>query len=350
MAIQIEKFIWDLTYACPLSCVHCYSESGRRPGRMLNQTDAMRVLDVILSARPERVSISGGEPLLVPWCIEALRRMHEAGIVVTLFTSGWVITERLANELAGCVSNIAVSVDGADEEIHDRIRGKRGSFHRAMAALELLQRVKGERQAAGEKHYSLGIDYTLMQTGAKPGDLERFVEKVTSQFPGLDFVRFGAVIPVGLAAEEDFEAAELLTVEELVNILDAGNRLAECARNGAKVTVTDVRYFLPQDGSPATDVKIAQIEPDGALRAFPIYEAKVGNLLEEPLDVLWTRALAWRSDPFVSAQMNSIRSMADWARVTRTLNRRYGSVEDKARIAQRGKRVQIEASVNAAAQ
>ena len=81
---------------------------------------------------------------------------------------------------------------------------------------------------------------------------------------------------------------------------------------------------------------IAHIEPDGALRAFPIYEAKVGNVLEEPLEVLWTRAMDWRSDQFVSAQMGSIRTMADWARVTRTLDRRYGSVEDRERIARRG--------------
>lgn len=336
MVDRIEKFIWDLTYSCPLRCMHCYSESGRRAGRMLQHTDAMRVVDVILSAKPERVSISGGEPLIVPWCTEAVRRMHKAGILVTLFTSGWVMTDFLANELASSVANVAVSIDGVDAQIHDRIRGRRGSFEKVMAALEILQRVKGDRRKGGQEYYSLGIDYTLTQSGAKAADLERFVENVTSQFSDLDFIRFGAVIPVGLAAEQGFEAAQLLTVEELVNILDAENRLAKCAHNGTKVSVTDVRYFLPQPGASATDVRIAQIEPDGALRAFPIYEAKVGNLLEEPLEVLWSRALAWRSDPFVAAQMNSIRTMADWARATRTLDRRYGSVEDKARIAQRG--------------
>lgn len=266
--------------------------------------------------------------------------MHKSGIAVTLFASGWVMTDCLANELASSVTNVAVSIDGVDAQIHDHIRGKRGSFERVMASLDMLQRVKRKRREAGEGYYSLGIDYTLTRSGSKPADLEQFVEKVTSQFPDLDFIRFGAVIPVGIAAEQDFEAAQLLTVEELVNILGAEHRLAECARNGAKVSVTDVRYFLPQPGASATDVRIAQIEPDGALRAFPIYEAKVGNLLEESLEVLWSRALAWRSDPFVVAQMNSIRTMADWALATRTLDRRYGSVEDKARIAQRGGTVQ----------
>ena len=68
---------------------------------------------------------------------------------------------------------------------------------------------------------------------------------------------------------------------------------------------------------------------DGQLRAFPIYEAKVGNVLEEPLDVLWQRALEWRLQPFVVEQIESIRSVADWARVTRTLDHRYGSARTR---------------------
>jgi len=266
--------------------------------------------------------------------------LHDFGAVVTLFTSGWVISDGVAVELASAVANVAVSVDGADPMIHDLIRARPGSFDRAMAALEVLQRVKQQRRMAGQACYSLGIDYTLTRSGARVADLERLVEDVTSRFPGLDFIRFGAAIPVGIAAEGDFEAAELLTVEDMVNLLDARGRLALCARNGAEVSVTDVRYFLPRAGSSATDVNIAQIEPDGALRAFPIYEAKVGNVLEEPLDVLWTRAMAWRSDPFVAGQMGSIQTMADWARVTRTLDRRYGSAADRERMARRGRPLQ----------
>ena len=91
------------------------------------------------------------------------------------------------------------------------------------------------------------------------------------------------------------------------------------------------------------DLDILQIEPDGALRAFPIYEAKVGNVLHEPLDLLWSRAQAWRSDPFVAEQMEGVRSMADWASTTRTLDRRYGSADDQERIGRRGSAVQVSA-------
>ena len=335
MTTKIGKFIWDITYACPLRCEHCYSESGRRPSRTLDRDAAMRVVDVILGAEAKKVSISGGEPLSVRWAVEAMKRLHDVGIDVTVFTSGWTMKEALATVLADAVSSVAVSMEGADATIHDAIRGRAGAFERGMKALDILHRVKEARRAAGQNCFTLGVDYTLTRSGAKEADLERFVEMALERFPGLDFIRFGAVIPSGLAAERKFETSELLSIEELVDLIDVGRRLAARKGSAVDISVTDVRYFLPQPGVSTVDLDILQIEPDGGLRAFPIYEAKVGNVLHEPLDVLWPRVRAWRADPFVLEQMESVRTMADWASTTRILDRRYGSPDDQERISQR---------------
>jgi hypothetical protein len=111
--------------------------------------------------------------------------------------------------------------------------------------------------------------------------------------------------------------------------------LSAHTRNGIEVSVSDIRGYLLSSPLSAYGATTAQIEPDGMLRAFACYEAKVGNVLDEPIDVLWNRALEWRNDPFVVAQMDSIHSMADWARAARVLDRRYGSTADQARIARR---------------
>jgi len=330
----IERFIWDLTYACPLRCIHCLTESGRRAARTLQRKNMLRVLDVIISADPKRISLSGGEPMLVRWWSEAARRLSEAGIDVTLFTSGWLMDDARAAELATSVTHVAVSVDGASEPTHDAIRGRAGSFLKTMSTLETLCRVKQERIERRERCYSVGVDYTVTQTGQH--DLGGFVEHITSRFPELDFVRFGGVVPVGIAQEAAFVANELLTYEQLVELAGSEEQLAARARNCTKVSVTDVRYFLPDSPLSQASATIAHIEPDGQMRAFTNYEAKVGNVLEDPLDVLWSRALAWRQEPFVQEQLRSIRTLSDWARVTRVLDRRYGSEADKARLARRG--------------
>jgi hypothetical protein len=167
------------------------------------------------------------------------------------------------------------------------------------------------------------------------------VDAAVKRFPKLDYIRFGAVIPSGLAAEPGFERSELLSIEELVALIDVGRRLSARHEDTIEISVTDVRYFLPQPGVSAVDLDIAHIEPDGALRAFPIYEAKVGNVLEEPLDILWPKVRAWRADPFVAQHMETVRTMADWANTARILDRRYGSQADQERIAQRGQQQEL---------
>ena len=333
VATPIQRFIWDLTYACPLRCVHCYSESGRRPARMLDRDGMLRVVQVMIAAKPSRVSFGGGEPLLTPWWDEAAALLGAAGIPVTVFISGWVMNEDLADRLVASMAAVTVSVDGPDERVHDAIRGRAGSFRRALAALDSLGRAKLARAARSQSHARLGVDYTVTRSGF--GGLEDFVAEASSRFPNLDYLRFGAAIPAGLGEEAAFVDRELLSDDELTALVDAEPRLAARARNGVEVSVTDVRGFLPSSPRSAEGEGIAQLEPDGQLRAFACYEAKVGSVLDEPIDVLWDRALAWRNTPFVREQTRSIRNLGDWARVARVLDRRYGSAADKARIAGR---------------
>jgi Radical SAM superfamily len=154
----------------------------------------MRVIDVMISQRPRRVSFSGGEPLLVPWWSETARRLEAAGIPLTLHTSGWLMDDEVANELASCVRTVVVSVDGGTEQTHDTVRGRQGSFRKAMGALEHLAHVKSDRKARGERCYELGIDFTV--TGRARGETGIFVEGMTSSFDSLDYVRLGGAVPI----------------------------------------------------------------------------------------------------------------------------------------------------------
>src|SRR5262252_8344232 len=71
---------WDLTYACPLRCGHCYSESGRRPSRQLPLPSLLRIADEILAVRPvPTVTFTGGEPLVVRGVLDVARHLKEGG-------------------------------------------------------------------------------------------------------------------------------------------------------------------------------------------------------------------------------------------------------------------------------
>jgi MoaA/NifB/PqqE/SkfB family radical SAM enzyme len=330
----IEKFNWDMTYACPLRCAHCYSESGRRAARSQRDTVAA-IAEIIAAARPRRISLTGGEPLIVDGWASAARRIRDAGTEVTLFTSGWTVDEEAAEALAGSVTNAVVSVDGATAATHDALRRREGSFQSAMEAVALLARYKRDRAARGEPCYALGVDCTVTRSNFP--EVDRLVAHVTERFPEVDFVRFAMALPSGPASEESFAANELLTDAQSRALVASAPRLAAAARSAAKVSVTDMACFLPYVTASDPELSLLHVEPDGEVRAFAMYEAKIGNVLDEPIEALWQKAVAWRRDPEVVAELSSIDGNEAWARVVRTLDRRFGSAADQKRIALRVK-------------
>ncbi|MFI6995754.1 hypothetical protein [Nonomuraea wenchangensis] len=78
-----------------------------------------------------------------------------------------------------------------------------------------------------------------------------------------------------------------------------------------------------------------QVEPDGEVRAMPIYEGTVGNLLTEDAGTLWERVQERWSDPFVVETLSAVRSMQDWAEAARRLDHHFGTDEVRRRIDRR---------------
>ena len=82
------------------------------------------------------VSLAGGEPLLrddLPEIVRLLARFHLPFVT----TNGYLASPRLARELFGAgLWGVSVSLDYADAQRHDRRRGKKGAFDRAVRALE----------------------------------------------------------------------------------------------------------------------------------------------------------------------------------------------------------------------
>ncbi|MGJ6962817.1 radical SAM protein [Streptosporangium sp. G11] len=328
--------IWDVTYACPLRCIHCYSESGRRPARQLSHGDMLRLADVIIAMRPESVEFAGGEPLVVKGIYEVAERIGRAGIAVNLYTGGWTLTPETAEEAARVFRRITVSVDGADAKVHDRVRGRAGSFDRAMSALAMLDDIAARREARDDTPLLFGIDCSVVRSNLHR--LAGFCTDIAPRFPRMRSLNLAAAVPAGLASRPGFAETELLDNEELRTLTgeEYTERLRSLAPASLAVTTSSNfplmmhPAFVASHGFP-----LLQIEPDGEVRAMPVYEGCVGNLLTEDPDVLWRRAVERWSDPFVVETLSQVRSMADWAEATRRIDRRFGSPEVLARIDRR---------------
>ncbi|MFE5869487.1 radical SAM protein [Streptomyces roseifaciens] len=332
--------VWDTTYACPLRCSHCYSESGRRPSRQLSPPDMLRVADALVPLGPRVVALSGGEPLIVQGIFEVAARLRDAGVRMSVNTSGWVMNRALAARLADHFDEVIVSLDGATPEVHDRIRGRAGSFDRVMAALALLDEVAQERLATGRKRLVFGIDCVVIRSNF--GQLEDFAADIAHRFPRLRTLAFNSAVPEGLASRPEFCRRELLDDARVARLTSAEQlaRLRDLAPASVSVFTTDNFNLVmnPERVARRVDTPVMQVEPDGRVRGIPVYEGTVGSLLEEPAALLWQRTLDRLKDPFVVETLSSVHSMQTWAEAVRRMDLRFGSPEDLARIARRSVR------------
>jgi MoaA/NifB/PqqE/SkfB family radical SAM enzyme len=332
-----DNVIWDITYSCPLRCVHCYSESGRRPSRQLGMADLLRVTEAIISLRPQGVALAGGEPLLVGDVFEVAGRLTRASIPVMLYTGGWLVEERTVRAAAEVNAKIVVSIDGATADVHDRIRGRAGSFTRALRALSILDHSSREARERGLSVPSFGIDFVVMASNLD--QMEMLCTDVVPIFSELKSLSFNVVAPAGLASRQDFGQTELLTDEQadFVGSTEQQRRLQALVPSSVMVTTTDNRFLRMHPDQIACGAAFAtmQVEPDGEVRAMPMYEGTVGSLLHEPAETLWRRAIQRWSDPFVVTTLRTVRTMSDWAEATRRLDRYFGSPAVLQRIAQR---------------
>ncbi|ONI88312.1 radical SAM protein [Actinosynnema sp. ALI-1.44] len=328
--------VWDVTYACPLRCTHCYSESGRRPARQLTPGEMIEVADALISLGPKAVAITGGEPLLIRTLPDVVRRFRAAGMGVTVYTGGWLLDRTAAVDLLTTCTRVNVSIDGATAEVNDRIRGRAGAFDRAMDALATLDTTYRELRGLDMALARLGIEVTVvrsnfLQLGEICGTLARGI-------PNLRSVAMSAAIPTGLASRTGFVEHELLTNEHFEELVspEFADRLRACAPPGVRVAVTDNRFLRNDPASLAAGtVPMMQVEPDGAVRAMAIYEGTIGNLLTDDPAELWNRCVERWSDPFVVRTLSAAGTMESWAAAARRIDYRFGTDEDRARIDRR---------------
>ncbi len=144
---------WELTYACNLQCVHCLSSSGRRDPRELTTEECEAVIDELQRMQVFYINIGGGEPTIRKdfWHLVDYAVSH--GVGVKFSTNGSGIDAAVAKQLAESdYVDVQISIDGADAETNDHVRGE-GSFATAVQAMEHLK-------AAGFEGFKISVVMT----------------------------------------------------------------------------------------------------------------------------------------------------------------------------------------------
>lgn len=128
--------VWELTLKCNLACSHCGSRAGRPREEELTVGESVDIARQLAALGCREVVFIGGEAYLHPRWLEIVRIATDAGLRCGLTTGGRGFTAELARSAAAAgLRQVSVSIDGL-EETHDTLRGVKGSWRAALAALD----------------------------------------------------------------------------------------------------------------------------------------------------------------------------------------------------------------------
>lgn len=142
-------FQWHFLESCNLRCIHCYQQGYATKELPREQIFQIALhLDNALSkwGKRGRISLTGGEPFLRKDLLcDLLERFNSSEHFnwIGILTNGTLIDDSIVDRLQAYdkLKEIQVSIDGATEMSHDKVRGS-GSYARALEGIARLK-VKG---------------------------------------------------------------------------------------------------------------------------------------------------------------------------------------------------------------
>ncbi len=140
-----------VTYRCDLRCAVCdlpaRAAARRRNGeRELETGEMFDVLRDMKRIGTAGVGVTGGEPMLREDILDLLAYGSRLGMHMHLNTDGFQVAEQADALIRTRVRSVNVSLDGHDAAVHDKARGRKGSFDRVLAAFRALAASRGRRR------------------------------------------------------------------------------------------------------------------------------------------------------------------------------------------------------------
>jgi radical SAM protein with 4Fe4S-binding SPASM domain len=192
----------ELTDFCNFNCAWCYASTGYKSKikrHQMSMRDVKKLIRGLRKSGVRQVTYSGGEPTIYPHLKEAVSFAKKSGMVVHMNTNGYLLDERLARELKELgLSQVEINIDSTNPKKHDRTRGVKGSFGRAVAALK-------NAKAAG----IMCVVQTVI-TRDNENEINRIAEFARSL--GVQRYRLWDVMPSGEAKNTDLRPGKYLEI------------------------------------------------------------------------------------------------------------------------------------------
>lgn len=263
-----------VTDVCNARCGHCsfyeaVDDPARTPLTLPQCQDAIRAAQEL---GVSMINFVGGEPLKRPELLQILAGVDKDISATSMFTNGWALAGMARGLRDAGLDGISVSLDATEAAEHDRIRNLPGLFERALQGLD----------AALESGMSVGIATCLTPEGFAAGEFERMVE----------FARRRGAHELTV-----FDAMPSGRLGERADLIDNGAWLEDLIKRAA-VYNRDPRYpgvlihaytVSHRSVGCACGTSYFYLTPYGDVTSCDFNHRPFGNILKEPLHVVWER-------------------------------------------------------------
>lgn len=190
--------IFTPTYRCNLRCRMC-NLWKYKTGKEMGLEEVYKLIDDMKSMGTNAISFTGGEILLREDIFDMVRYAKNKGLTVNFSTNCTMVTKGVAEKIAEIEpDSITISLDGAKEETHDKIRGVRGSYRKT------IRGIKNLNAACRNKNTLIDIVTAVSDINAEEvGDIVRLAEKLGIKSVG--FVALHDIDPVNGLRKHTFE-------------------------------------------------------------------------------------------------------------------------------------------------
>jgi radical SAM protein with 4Fe4S-binding SPASM domain len=134
----------EVTRRCPLECQHCYNNlpMGDQDARSREMTteEHFRMLDELVEMGCFWLLYTGGEIFARKDFLEIYTYAKKKGFLITLFTNGTLINEKIADYLVEWPPfAIEITLYGRTKEIYEELTQIPGSYERCLRGIKLLR-------------------------------------------------------------------------------------------------------------------------------------------------------------------------------------------------------------------
>lgn len=269
-----------ITYRCNLDCGFCYAHGCLPEYPEQDTRTLVRMIDIIYNdAEVPSISFTGGEPTLRNDLESLIEHATSTGMWTNLITNAVLVTRELSGRLkqAG-LKSAQVSLEASRADIHERIVGKSGAFHKTLEGIENLKN-------AGIRVHT---NTTINRWNAE-NLREDFAGFIHSR--GMTRFSMNLMIPCGKAIQnlDDLRIRYSEIPPIILSIRESARRL------GIKFiwySPTPYCLFNPiaeglGNKSCAACDGLLSIAPDGSILPCSSYNDPIGNILEAPFRDLW---------------------------------------------------------------